>query len=166
MVERNDDESGEERRRGHDGRDGARVGLLERQVFKAVVERDAGDAEERELRFVEKLVGEEPLVGEKEQDRVGEEGAQREHREGPEPLRIEPLGGDVGKAPGGDRNDRKKIARKGGTSLRHRTNHGVSVPPLYCGPASRRRGAPGFLRSRRGRRVFPAPLRQWGETSF
>ena len=45
MVERNHDEGREERRGGHDGRDGARVRLLQRQILKPVVERNAGDAE-------------------------------------------------------------------------------------------------------------------------
>ncbi len=155
VVKRNDDEPGEERRRGHDGRDGARVGLLERQVFEPVVKRDAGDAEERELRFVKKPFGEQLLVGEKEKDRVGEEGADRQNRKGTEALRVEPLGGDVGKPLGGDRCDREKIARKRRMNLRHRTIRGVSVPPLYCGAKAKRRWGPAFLRARRGRPRFP-----------
>ena len=111
VVERNHDEGREERRGGHDGRDGARVRLLQRQILKPVVERNAGDAEKRELRLVDQLVGKELLVGENQKHRVGEEGAERQNRKRTEVVRVEPFGRNVGEAPGENRDKREKKAR-------------------------------------------------------
>lgn len=158
VVERNHDEGREERRGGHDGRDGARVRLLQRQILKPVVERNAGDAEKRELRLVDQLVGKELLVGENQKHRVGEEGADRQNRKGTEALRVEPFGRNVGKAPGGNRDKREKKARKRGASLLHMRASGVWTPPFYCARNRLRRRNPHFSH---GRRTFLHLMQPW-----